>query len=151
MRTVPSFPNSIWAGDTGNREGPNDDINPNSEDWDRIRDEVVAVQEYIQQEYLVGTAIEDIPHSRLVQSGIRLASPSEPNIIGISLNAASAFDTVRYAPSGTVLSLGLSEGVYFLAANGGLSLFPPNNGYSVKVGLSDGELFYFRVHDSVRL
>lgn len=155
MRTRPSFPNSVWTGETGNREGPNDDIDPNSEDWDRIRDEVIAIQAYTQQQYLTTVAGEDIPHSRLIRIGVdglaRLATPSQPEVVGLSLHSASAFDSMQYTPEGTTLSLSLPDGQYFLSNDGTLSLTPAIFGYAVKVGRVAGGVFYFRVHDSVRL
>ena len=154
MRTQPSFPNQIWDGRTGNRESVNDNINPNSEDFDRIRDEVIAMQEFSQTQYLESVALESIAQYRCIRetaNGVVLARPDQPIVNGFSLDDADAFDTIRYAPESTLLTLSLPEGQYFLSSNGSISLMPPTSGYVIKVGVASAGRFNFRVYDSVRL
>lgn len=154
MRTQPSFPNQVWDGRTGNRESINDDIDPNSEDFDRIRDEVIAMQQYSQTQYLESTALENIEKHRCIRetaSGVVLATPDQPIVNGFTLDSAGVFDTVRYAPESTLITLALPAGQYFLSANGTISLTPPATGYVIKVGVASAGRFNFRVYDSVRL
>ena len=42
----PSYPSRVWDGDTANpsRKGVMGDCDPNAQDWDRVRTEVVATQ-----------------------------------------------------------------------------------------------------------
>jgi len=154
MRTQPSFPNQVWDGKTGSRESINDNIHPTSEDFDRIRDEVIAMQEYSQTQYLEATALENIEKYRCVREtagGVVLATPDQPIVNGFTLDDANAFDTLRYAPESTLLTLTLPDGQYFLSQNGTISLTPPMTGYVIKVGIASADRFNFRVYDSVRL
>lgn len=46
-KVTPSYPASTWNGSTTNRTRRDDNIEPNSEDWDRLAAEVISMQENI--------------------------------------------------------------------------------------------------------
>lgn len=163
----PHFPMQIWDGSTPNTQRTSifDDVWPNHQDWDQIREEVIAVQEVVNglaasSEHLyLGQAHSNIAEGRCVRvrtdGSLEHADPSQGAVDGIAAQTVSPGQMFVFITGGrlTLNAFALVPGTYYyLAASGNLVIIPPTSGFVVRVGRAiTNDTLDIRVQDSIRL
>jgi hypothetical protein len=158
------FPNQIWDGKTPNperEEGINADCNPNTQDWDRIAAEIIAMQKAIIGGTAVSTDISvtagEVLHAGqpvyVKQSDIRAyvakASFEETSrVCGFVKTDTTAEGCVSIVPIGKLelvnwsIALGgnvflIAGAIYYLSdVIGQIVVNPPSTGFVIQVGVA---------------
>ncbi len=170
----PNFPERIWDGLTKNPDRTKivNDAWCNHQDWDQLREEVIALQKFVLSGgagyggLYEGIAASPINVGNLVNvradGKIVLADNTDGEIAGMALTQASYSQSVEYISSGRVLltdwtaitsTVKLNPGVdYYLSYSGFMTHIVPTTGYLVKVGKAQGlYTFDLRIVLSVKL
>lgn len=170
----PNFPEQVWDGLTKNPDRTQivNDAWCNHQDWDQLREEVIALEKFILDGGVSGGRLYESTAASPIQTGnlvtvradgkIILADNSNGKVDGIAITNATYFELVEYISSGRLLLTDwtpittmptLSPGAdYYLSYSGMMTAIPPLAGYVVKVGKAQGSYtFDLRIMQSIKL
>lgn len=164
----PNFPTKIWDGSTPNT----DRVDPlltdqwcNHQDWDQIRAELIAVQQYVLNlpddsgHIYVGIANESIPEGYAVcvrpDTFIEVGDNTNSTVAGVSLQAAAFGEPVLYVSGGKIVlnSWTLTPGSrYYVDSDGSLTATAPATNFLIPIGYAHtSTTLDINIQESIRM
>ena len=168
MSAKPNFPQKVWDGSTPNTDRVDlrsGDAWCNHNDWHQIREEVIALEEYVLNlpessgHVYLGTAQESISLGQVIRvrsdGNVEVADNTKNTVAGVAIQSAIFDQPVLYVSSGkvTLATWSFTPGVdYFVVADGLLSATAPTSGYLIRVGQAQATtMLDVSIQKSIRL
>lgn len=168
MSATPNFPQKIWDGKTPNtdrvdlRKG---DAWCNHADWHQIREEVIALQEYVLNlpddsgHVYLGQTSEEIDAGQVIRvrsdGNVEVADNLQSTVAGVAIQTAAASQPILYVTGGRVslVTWSLTPGDdYFVISDGGLTNVAPTSEYLIRFGQAqDANTMDVNIQRSIRL